>query len=129
VVAPPHAPRRILVVEDNPDTATSFVALLQALGHTAQCTTDSRQAVPLALAFKPDVAFLDIGLPHIDGYQLAVLLRAEPALKGLCIVAVTGYGSAEDRVKSRKAGFDAHLKKPAELHLIEATLDHLYGRG
>ncbi len=119
----------MLVVEDNTDTATSFVALLQVLGHTVEYTTDSRNAVALALAFKPDLAFLDIGLPHVDGYQLASLLRAEPALDGLCIVAITGYGSPEDRVKSRKAGFDAHLKKPAELHLIEATLNHLYGRG
>ncbi len=129
MVSPAQSPRRVLVVEDNTDTATSFVALLQVLGHTVEYTTDSRNAVALALAFKPDLAFLDIGLPHVDGYQLASLLRAEPALDGLCIVAITGYGSPEDRVKSRKAGFDAHLKKPAELHLIEATLNHLYGRG
>jgi CheY-like chemotaxis protein len=80
----------------------------------------------MAKQFRPDAAFLDIGLPHIDGYELARMLRAEPTLKGICIVAITGYGSPDYQERSRKAGFDAHVIKPATLELIEATLEHLY---
>ena len=129
MTSPAHTPRRVLVVEDNRDGAETFVMLLRALGHEVVYTLDSREALALATSFRPDIAFLDIGMPHIDGYQLAAMLRAEPTLKGICLVAVTGYGSQEFRVRSRQAGFDAHVTKPVTVPLIEATLEHLYGRG
>jgi CheY-like chemotaxis protein len=114
--------RRVLVVEDNPDTASSFVAVLELLGHTAAAITDPRGAVDLAKTFQPDIAFFDIGMPHVDGYQLAELFRNTPELKRTCLVAITAYNEEEDRIKSRKSGFDAHIAKPARIEIIEAII-------
>jgi CheY-like chemotaxis protein len=119
---------KILVVDDNADAADSLAALLKLLGHEAQCVTDSRLAISAALQMNPNVAFLDIGMPHINGYELAATLRKTFGTK-VSLVALTAYGSAADREMSRVVGFDAHLLKPAEFHMIEAALNSLFPKG
>lgn len=104
---------RILVADDNVDAADSLSALLAAGGHTVRTVYDGMQALEQAPSFGPDLAFLDIGMPGMDGYQTARALRALPELKGLRLVALTGWGAQEDRARSREAGFDRHLLKPA----------------
>jgi CheY-like chemotaxis protein len=119
---------KILVVDDNADAADSLAALLKLLGHEVQCVTDPRRAVETALQMNPDVAFLDIGMPHINGYELAAAFRKTFGAM-VCVVALTAYGSAGDREMSRVVGFDAHLLKPAELYMIEAALNSLFTKG
>jgi CheY-like chemotaxis protein len=97
-------------------------ALLGQMGYDAITTNDAQRIVPLALQHKPDVILLDIGLPGVDGYELARMIRREPGLASVRLVAHTGYGSPEDRKKAKDAGFDAHLVKPAELDALEAAL-------
>lgn len=124
---PQRATWKILVVDDNADGAESLAALLRLLGHEVRCVSDSRLAVGTALDFSPQVAFLDIGMPHINGYELARMLR-ETFGENLRLVAITAYGSARDREMSRLAGFDTHLLKPAELKTLEAALNRLRDR-
>jgi len=104
---------RILVADDNIDAADSLAALLAAGGHAVRTVYDGSEAVRAAPEFRPDLAFLDIGMPGMDGYQTARALRALPQLAGLRLVALTGWGAREDRARSREAGFDHHLLKPA----------------
>jgi CheY-like chemotaxis protein len=92
------------------------------MGYDAHTTSDATHLVDLALAHQPDVIVLDIGLPGVDGYDLARMLKQHPQLKSIRLVAHTGYGSPEDRRKAIDAGFDAHLVKPAELGDLEAAL-------
>ncbi|MCC2955494.1 response regulator [Massilia sp. IC2-477] len=116
------ASMRILVADDNTDAADSLAALLQAGGHTVRTVYDGAQALQAAPAFAPDLAFLDIGMPGMDGYQTARALRALPGLKDLRLVALTGWGAQEDRARSREAGFDHHLLKPAAPEQLAAIL-------
>jgi two-component system CheB/CheR fusion protein len=113
---------RILVVEDQPDTAQSFAYLLQALGHEAEYVTHAKEALEAARRLRPDVVFLDIGMEDIDGWQLARMLRAEPEFEGVHLVAVTAYGRDEDRTRSRRSGFDAHILKPVGVDLLQSIL-------
>ena len=118
---------RILVVDDNKDACHTLAALLNLMGHQATCITDPRNAVRAALDTRPQLAFLDLGMPHIDGWTLAEQLRKHFDYEALRLVALTGWGQFDDRRRSGRAGFDAHLVKPAELQLIEsilATLTH-----
>ncbi len=119
----PHAGhRRILVVDDHPDTARSYYELLSVMGHECRFTTDARQAMSLARTLRPEIALLDIGLlPDMDGHDVARRLRAEFG-PDLCIVAVTAYGREEDRGRTRKAGFDAHVTKPIDVALLESIV-------
>jgi CheY-like chemotaxis protein len=98
-----------LVVDDNQDAAESLARLLGTMGCEAVHFTDPRDALARALELKPHVAFLDIGMPHINGYELARQLRIRFPSASLKIVAITGYGGPEDRKASRHAGFDAHV--------------------
>jgi PAS domain S-box-containing protein len=107
--------RRVLVVDDNRDAAQSMAMLLRELGHAVDLAHDGPGAIDAALRNPPDLVFLDIGLPGMDGYEVARRLRAEPALEGVRLVAVTGYGGAADRRSSAEAGIDEHLVKPVEL--------------
>jgi two-component system CheB/CheR fusion protein len=116
---------RVLVVDDMPDAAESLARLLRVLGHEAEYLTNSREALEKAKAFMPHVVLLDIGMPHINGYELAPLMRKALEPLPVCIVAVTAYGSPEDRVQSRKAQFDAHVVKPMDVKLLEATLEEI----
>jgi len=116
--------RRCLVVEDRLDAAETFVLLLKALGHEAEYVTDPLAAIDAARRLCPDIAFLDIGLPKLNGYELARILKN--AFPDLCLVAVTGYGLPEYRERGRDAGFHAYLAKPADMDDIERILATLF---
>jgi len=113
-LAPEQAPllRRILVVEDNADAAESMRLLLEGFGHHVTVVHSGIEAVAVAKLEMPDVVVLDIGLPGMDGYRLAALLRQMPELPGARIIAVSGYG--RDNERSSIAGFDDHLVKPVD---------------
>jgi PAS domain S-box-containing protein len=114
---------RIMLVDDNVDAAATLSALLGAAGHRVHTINDPREAVAAALASPPDVFILDIGMPLIDGHELARRLHAQPALAGAMYVALTGYGQASDRESSRQAGFDRHFVKPVEAARLLAALE------
>jgi PAS domain S-box-containing protein len=120
----PAAPARlrVLLVDDNVDAMEMMGFLLTEMGYDTFTASDAHGVVKLALEQRPDVIVLDIGLPGIDGYQLARMIREHPGLAHTRLVAHTGYGSPEDRQKARDAGFDAHLVKPAQLSALEAAL-------
>ncbi len=125
----PHVDsRRILVVDDNVDAAESLALLLQMEGHEVRTMHDGPSALDTAASFRPEVIFLDIGLPRMDGYEVARRLRGQVGLKQTVLVALTGYGQDEDRRRAETAGFNAHLIKPAdpaELHELLATVPAL----
>jgi CheY-like chemotaxis protein len=118
----PAAPRRILVVDDNADSASSLAALLELSGNDVRTAGDGLEAVGLAEEFSPDVVLLDIGLPGIDGYEAARRIRALPRGRMMLLVAVTGWGQSEDRRRSREAGFDHHMVKPLRASALETLL-------
>jgi CheY-like chemotaxis protein len=105
---------RILVVDDNVDAADSIAILLSMEGHQTQTVNNAHDALIAATEFRPDVVLLDIGLPEMDGYEVARRLRSENAIENLRLVAVTGYGQPADRARAQAAGFDKHLVKPVE---------------
>jgi PAS domain S-box-containing protein len=116
---------RILVVEDNPDAADSLMMLLELLGHRVRVAYDGIAALELARANVPDVMLIDIGLPGMDGHEVARRVRRDPALKDIVLVAMTGYGREEDKREALTAGFDYHLVKPVDpdaLHGLVAQL-------
>ncbi len=108
------APRKILVVDDNLDTARSIAALLRRAGHEVEIAHDGPTALKVARDFQPEAILLDIGLPIIDGYRVAETLRRESAFAKVLLIAISGYGQADDRKRSRAAGFDDHLIKPVD---------------
>ena len=110
----PSRPRRVLVVDDNRDFALSLSALLELEGHDVRTTFEATSAETVAEEFRPEIAFLDLGLPNVNGFELARRLRGQPWMNGIVLVAVTGWGKDEDRKRSREAGFDLHLVKPVE---------------
>jgi two-component system, sensor histidine kinase len=120
--AGPGHRRRILLADDNIDFVNSMGALLASRGHVVSVAYDGQSALDNAAAFMPDFAFLDIGLPSLNGYDLARALRALPALRHTALVAVTGWGQQKDRELAKEAGFDAHLVKPVSFEQIEAML-------
>jgi PAS domain S-box-containing protein len=126
--APPTNPLRVLVVDDNEDAAQTTSHLLAMLGHSTEVANDGLKALQIARAFRPDVVFLDIGMPGMDGYQVARTLRREDETKQTVLVAVTGWGSMDDIVHARKAGFDHHLTKPVRLSTFESLLSKLSGK-
>jgi PAS domain S-box-containing protein len=113
---------KVLVVEDNVDTARTLSLLLQGLGCTTHEVHDGPPVVDTAKSFQPDVILLDIGLPGLDGYQIARLIRQTPELSHVRLIAVTGYGQRQDRERSRDAGFDDHLVKPVQFDSLVETL-------
>jgi CheY-like chemotaxis protein len=116
---------RILVVDDNTDALEMLADALRLLGHEPATAGDGVAALALAPSVKPRLALLDIGLPGMDGYELGRRLRELPGLESLELVALTGYGQASDRERSRAAGFSQHLVKPVELVAIEKLLANL----
>jgi PAS domain S-box-containing protein len=116
------SPFRVLVVDDNVDAAESLAALLEIEGHEVRIAHDGETAMRIALEFQPRVAFLDIGMPGKDGYAVAREMRQLMAMRNTILVALTGWGAQEDRARSRDAGFDHHLTKPASLASVEALL-------
>lgn len=116
---------RVLLVEDNEDNRQTLAAVLGIYGHTVTEAVDGSEGLQMASSNPPDVAVVDIGLPGIDGYELARRLRAEPATSRVRLIAVTGYGQAEDRARALEAGFDAHLVKPVEPARLLETIARL----
>ena len=114
--------RRILVVDDNKDSARSLARVLQMMGNEVRMAHDGPAALVLASEFVPDVVLLDIGMPGMNGYEVASLMRTMPILKKVVLVAQTGWGQEEDRQRSREAGFDHHLVKPVDLADLQQLL-------
>jgi two-component system CheB/CheR fusion protein len=112
--------RRYLIVDDNVDSAESLRLLLEMRGHKAHVVHDGRHAADAARDFEPDIVLLDIGLPGMDGYQVVRQFRSAPDLATLMIVATTGYGRLEDKLRCLAAGFDQHIAKPLDVEDIEA---------
>jgi CheY-like chemotaxis protein/anti-sigma regulatory factor (Ser/Thr protein kinase) len=113
---------RVLVVDDNVDTVLSFSMLLRACGHDVHTAHDGMEAVHAALEYCPDVVLLDIGLPVLNGYEVARRIRLEPTLEHVVLIALTGYGQEADRKTALQAGFDHHLVKPARLEQLQKIL-------
>jgi CheY-like chemotaxis protein/two-component sensor histidine kinase len=123
--------QRILVVDNNAQAAESVALLLDAWGYASRVAYDGPSALEAAAEWRPQVVLLDIGMPGMDGYEVARHLRARPELEGLILIAVTGYGEEEDRRRSREVGFDFHMVKPVPpedlkelLAATEARTDH-----
>lgn len=125
-VAPIPQPsrRRILVVDDNVDAARSLSMLLALEGHDVRVAHDGPGALRAAEEFQPDVVLLDIGLPRMDGYQVARRLRERREMEKVVLIALTGYGQDDDRRRSQEAGFNAHLVKPVDLDALRSALAH-----
>ena len=119
---PTIRPLRVLLVDDNVDTVLSLTMPLEAYGHDVRSAHDGWAAMQAALDYRPDVALLDIGLPGLNGYEVANRIRQNPVFKNIVLVAVTGYGQETDRQASRQAGFNHHLVKPATLEQLEQIL-------
>jgi signal transduction histidine kinase len=115
-----QAPRKVVIVDDNHDAATTTAELLSLLGHEVEVAHDGKAGLRLIAAMQPDVAFLDIGLPDMDGFELAKAARAIGFAGQL--VALTGYGEERDRMRATNAGFNAHLTKPASLEELDAAI-------
>src|SRR5206468_859582 len=116
--SPEPTGRRILVVDDNADAAETVALLLQVLGHDAAVEYDPLQALARARERRFDTFILDIGLPGMDGHELARQLRTLPSAHGALFIALTGYGQEQDREASRAAGFHYHFVKPADLEAL-----------
>jgi signal transduction histidine kinase/ActR/RegA family two-component response regulator len=116
---------KILVVDDNRDAADTCATLLELSGHHVQTAYTGRHALELAETFRPHAVLLDIGLPDLDGYQLAAKIRAAPWGRGIFLIAATGWGQEEDRRRAFEAGFDHHLTKPIAAETVESLLQSL----
>jgi two-component system CheB/CheR fusion protein len=119
---PAIAPKRILVVDDHRDQAESLGQLLKLMGHEVHVAFNGQDALSALNAFRPEVGLLDIGLPGINGYELARRIREHPQFKNIILVAQTGWGQEKDRQRSKEAGFDHHLVKPVGPEMIEKIL-------
>lgn len=116
-------PRRILIAEDNRDGADSLAGLLRLHGHAVEVSYSGEQALKMASTFRPEVAILDIGLPGIDGHELARRLRATEEGRDMLLIAATAYGSPDDIDRAMAAGFDAHFVKPVPLVRFLQAID------
>ena len=112
-------------MDDNVDTVLGFSMLLKASGHDVRTAHDGLSAVEAAIDYRPDVVLLDIGLPKLNGYEVAKRLRQRPDLKHTVLIALTGYGQDTDRQTSQQAGFDHHLVKPARFELLSKILTNV----
>jgi PAS domain S-box-containing protein len=128
-IAPPPAgpctkvsPRRVLVVDDTRDAADSLVLLLETLGANVRVAYSGAQALEACVAFEPELVFLDLGMPQMDGFETARRMRASPSGRSVSLIALTGWGEEETRRRARQAGFDRHLTKPATMPELKAVL-------
>ena len=119
------AKRRLLVVDDNKDAAESMSMLLEMWGHEVAFAYDGPSALETAEQWQPEAVFLDIGLPGMDGYEVAERLRELPHAKDAVLIAITGYGQDDDRQRSRRAGIDHHLVKPVAPDALRNLIDSL----
>ncbi|MHB8875280.1 MAG: response regulator [Myxococcaceae bacterium] len=117
--------RRVLVVEDNRDAAQTLREVLELGGHVVKVAHDGREALTVARGWVPDLLLCDIGLPHMDGYEVAQAFGADRALNGVYLVALSGYAQPEDQRRAKEAGFHEHLPKPPDLQAIEGLLSRV----
>ncbi len=122
--ATPLPARRVLVVDDNEDAAELLSIMLDMIGQTAAVAHSGPDCLSMAVQFLPDLIFLDIGMPGMNGFDTALALRAMPSLEKTMLVALTGWDDAQTRSRALASGFDRHLTKPATLELIEDVLRH-----
>ncbi|HXD42926.1 MAG TPA: PAS domain S-box protein [Ramlibacter sp.] len=115
--------RRVMVVDDNRDAADSATAILRLLGHQVECAYTGAAAVELARHFMPDVILMDLAMPDMNGFETLRQMRSQPGMEQVFAIAMTGYGSGDDRRRTQAAGFDAHLTKPADLNALVALLN------
>lgn len=115
-------PRRLLIVDDNRDTAESLGMLLELMGHEVRSAHDGLAAIAEAAQFHPDIILLDIGLPRLNGYDTARRIRGEAWGKDIHLIAVTGWGQDDDRTRAKEAGFDHHLTKPLDIPTLQKLL-------
>lgn len=116
------AGRKVLVVDDNRDAAETLGTILEISGHEVLLAHDGEEALSQAATHRPEVVLLDIGLPKVDGYEVARRLRLDPENEGVLLIAVTGYGNREDRERGKLSGFDHHLVKPVDLQQLQRLL-------
>ena len=114
--------RRIVIADDNEDSAQSFAMLLSFSGHEVKIAHDGAEALDAVRNFRPDVAFLDIGMPGLTGYEVAQAVRAEPWGSEVTLIAVTGWGQPDDKQRAHTAGFDRHLVKPIDPDEVDRLL-------
>lgn len=119
------AKRRLLVVDDNKDAAESMSMLLEMWGHEVAFAYDGPSALQTAKQWQPEAVFLDIGLPGMDGYEVAERLRELPQARDVVLIAITGYGQEDDRLRSQRAGIDHHLVKPVAPDALRNLIDSL----
>ena len=118
---------RILIVDDNRDSADTLSMMLRLTGNDTRTAYDGQEGVDLAGDFRPDLLLFDIGLPKLDGYEACRRIREQPWGAGMILIAVTGWGQDEDRQRSREAGFAFHLVKPVAPDVLEKLLAGLSG--
>jgi CheY-like chemotaxis protein len=121
----PAPSRRILIADDDKDVADSLALLLRVFGHQVLSVYDGPDALAAALTFRPDIIFLDIGMPNMDGYEVARQFRATPEGASTFLVALTGFGRTEDSRRAEEAGFDRHILKPLEVTALKELLAQL----
>jgi len=119
---PPSAPRRILIVDDSPEIVMSLSTLLQMSGNTTQAAQNGEEAISMAEQFRPEVILLDLGLPKVDGFEVCRRIRQQAWGKEMAIVALTGMGHDEARMKTLESGFDMHLVKPLDPEILFVVL-------
>jgi PAS domain S-box-containing protein len=124
-IGPGSAPHRVLVVDDNVDSADSLATLMRLSGHETRIAYDGEEALAAAEEFRPEAILLDIGLPKLHGFGVCRRVRAEPWGEGIVMVALTGWGQDEDRQRSKDAGFDRHIVKPVDYQALTELLDSL----
>jgi DNA-binding response OmpR family regulator len=116
---------KVLVVDDNCDAANTLCVLLEMVGHEVRTAFDGIEALAEAARFIPSVVLLDLGMPRMDGLEACRRLREQSWGEKMAVIAVTGWGSEADRIRTKEAGFDQHLVKPVEPDVILSTLDRL----
>lgn len=118
-----HRPRTVMVVDDNVDALEAMAMTLEAQGHTVITALDGAAAIVRAVKYKPELVLLDLGMPGMDGFEIAQRLRAIPELRDMKLVALTGYGQPGDKMRTQAAGFDGHLTKPVDLEVLARLLE------
>ncbi|MGF6657044.1 CheY-like chemotaxis protein [Paraburkholderia youngii] len=121
-------PLRILLIDDNRDSADSLAMLLELKGHEVRIAYEGEQALQVAPRFSPHLALIDLAMPKMDGYATLAALRALPEMTRTMYAAMTGFGHASDLDRTRSAGFHAHLVKPVEMAVLDALLTKADGR-
>ncbi|WP_019230408.1 response regulator [Sedimentibacter sp. B4] len=113
---------KVLIIDDNKDLTEIMCDLIGFLGHKTICSQDGKVGIAMAKEHHPDVIICDIGLPVMDGYEVAQQMRKDDEIKETFLIALSGYAGPEDRKRSREAGFDRHLAKPADISAIERVI-------